>query len=258
VTRPSHLNQANADAFLDRGVARLYRHRPAYPPDAIAFIAGLAIDAPRRVLDLGCGTGFIARPLAPLVDGVDAVDPSSAMIDEGRSEPGGDHPAITWINDAAESVELSGPYSLVVAGESLHWMHWQVVLPNCARLLTPRGRFAIAGVNTLRLPWDDELRAIVAGHSVVQDYTPFDLVAALEQEGLFRRRGEHTSAPSEMVQSIDDYIDSFHARSSLARHRMGVDGARAFDDDVRALLARHDAEAVRRTAVATITYGTLR
>ncbi|MBV9278962.1 MAG: class I SAM-dependent methyltransferase, partial [Chloroflexi bacterium] len=52
---------------------------------------------PRVVLDAGCGTGDVARPLAPLVDRVDAVDISAGMIERGRRLPGGENPAITWI-----------------------------------------------------------------------------------------------------------------------------------------------------------------
>ena len=49
-------------------------------------------DHPRTVLDLGCGTGYLARPLAPLVDRVDAIDISAAMIEEGKRLLGSDHP----------------------------------------------------------------------------------------------------------------------------------------------------------------------
>ena len=41
------------------------------------------------VLDAGCGPGDLARPLAPLVGRVDAVDLSPRMIAEGRSREGG-------------------------------------------------------------------------------------------------------------------------------------------------------------------------
>lgn len=85
-------------------------------------LVGLIAGEPRTVLDLGCGTGFIARPLAPRVDRVDAIDVSEAMIEEGKRLPGGDHPHLQWIVGRAEDVALHPPYALITAGDSLHWM----------------------------------------------------------------------------------------------------------------------------------------
>jgi len=64
----------------------------------------------------------LARPLAPLVDRIHAVDWSAAMIEGGRRLPGGDHPNLIWTVGAAETVALVPPYGLVTAGASLHWM----------------------------------------------------------------------------------------------------------------------------------------
>jgi hypothetical protein len=50
------------------------------------------------------GTGAIARRLAPLVDRVDAVDFSSAMIEAGRQLPNGDHAHLRWVEGDMEQV----------------------------------------------------------------------------------------------------------------------------------------------------------
>lgn len=255
MTRPSHLNDENAAAFADAEVARLYRHRGSYPDAAVRFLASLAVDEPRRVLDLGCGTGAVARPLVRYVASVDAVDPSVAMIGEGRRQPGGDDPRIRWIVGRAEDAELDGPYALVVAGESLHWMDWPTVLPRCASLLAPNRMLAISGLDTIAPPWHDELKEIIIRHSVVTDYTPYDLVDALEQQGIFARRGRYESEVAYDEISISDYIDSFHARSSLARHRLGPERSRSFDREVAELIARHGVDRVRRGQRAVVTYG---
>jgi 2-polyprenyl-3-methyl-5-hydroxy-6-metoxy-1,4-benzoquinol methylase len=75
----------------------------------------LIADGPRTVLDIGTGTGAVARPLAPLVERVHAVDWSAAMIEEGRQLPGGDHPNLIWSVGPAETVALAPPYGLVTA-----------------------------------------------------------------------------------------------------------------------------------------------
>src|SRR5918998_866070 len=111
-----------AGSFLHEGVARAYRHRPPYPPALFDALEALIVDAPRHVLDLGAGEGALARPLAERVDKVDAVEISPAMVAEGRARPGGDHPHLAGHVAAGESFALQGPYALVTAGQSLHWM----------------------------------------------------------------------------------------------------------------------------------------
>src|SRR5207237_1117857 len=73
-------------------VVAAYPARPPYPESAIRLLAELAVDQPRRVLDIGCGTGDISRRLAQLVECVDAVDASERMLAAGRRACGG-HPA---------------------------------------------------------------------------------------------------------------------------------------------------------------------
>ena len=84
------------------------------------------------MLDLGAGEGALARPLAEMVDHVDAVDISAAMIDAGRDRPGGRQPNLRWIVGAAQDAPLGGPYALVTAGASMHWMPWPQTLTRLA------------------------------------------------------------------------------------------------------------------------------
>src|SRR5262249_10565712 len=140
--KPKHLGPEYAAQFQDRSVAAAYPTRPPYPPELFDVLAGLIRDEPRVVLDLGCGTGDVARRLAPLVAPVDAVDPSPAMLTLGRPLPGADHPHLRWVQASAEAFGYPGPYALVVAAESLHWMDWEVVLPRIERALSPQGRLA--------------------------------------------------------------------------------------------------------------------
>src|SRR5207245_3484851 len=82
--------------FADSEVAALYRHRPAYPPSVFDILARLVVE-PRRVLDAGAGTGALARGMLDFAIQIDAVDPSAAMISEGRRLLGGDDPRIRWL-----------------------------------------------------------------------------------------------------------------------------------------------------------------
>jgi SAM-dependent methyltransferase len=177
-----------AEAFRYPGVASAYRHRPPYPDQVFSLLTGLITDTPRTVLDLGAGAGALARPLAALVDHVDAVDISAAMVEEGRRQPGGDAPNLRWIVGPAESAPLGGPYALVTAGASMHWMRWQETFERLAGVMTGGALLAIGGHGHQDPPGLEE---IIVRYSRSPDYDPdVRLVDALAQAGLFEPVGE--------------------------------------------------------------------
>src|SRR5690242_19367942 len=135
--KPKQWSAEYASIFQDTSVVAAYQHRPPYPAQTFEILAGLIppTTSPRAVLDAGCGTGFVARPLARYVDRVDAADISAAMIAAGRSLPGGDDPRLRWFCGAIESVAVEPPYALIVAAASLHWMEWEIALPRFAAWL---------------------------------------------------------------------------------------------------------------------------
>src|SRR5215831_18102379 len=147
----------HAGRFQDQSVVDRYHLRPAYPPEIFTLLNELIIDEPRVVLDVGCGTGNVARPLSSSVERIDAVDLSLPMLERARSLPGGDSPKIRWLHGRAEEAELEPPYALVTAGASLHWMEWDVVLRRLARVLTQHGMLATASVEEPAgsAPWSE-------------------------------------------------------------------------------------------------------
>jgi SAM-dependent methyltransferase len=258
--KPSFLQPEVAAAFENREVAGSYRHRPPYPSQVFALLSELIEDEPRAVLDIGCGTGLVARPLAPLVDRLDAVDPSLAMIEEGKRLPGGDNPRITWIVGRAEDAPLHPPYALATAGDSLHWMNWETVLPRLAGALSPEGHLAILGVEGYLTFQDqvlgDGVLELIRRFSTLSQYQPeFDLVDELEQRGLFRVAGRTETDVVPFRQSIDEYIESFHARASLSWDRMAPDDAAAFDSALRELLLSLAGDVVELPVRASIVWG---
>src|SRR5437868_15084397 len=91
------LSPEYAAQFQDAAVVEAYQARPPYPDGVFETLVGLIGERPRGVLDLGCGTGDLARRLAPLVERVDAVDLSVGMITRGKTLAGGDAPDVRWI-----------------------------------------------------------------------------------------------------------------------------------------------------------------
>ncbi len=253
--KPAWLGPENAAAFGYASVAAAYQYRPPYQDTVAELLPTLLGDEPRIVLDLGCGMGAIARLLAPVMERVDAVDISEAMVAEGRCLPGGDHPALRWIIGSAEEAPLDPPYGMVTAGASLHWMDWQRLLPRLHDLLTPSGRLVILDECQLPPPWDGEQLRIIQRYSLYQDYSPLNLVDELVRRGLFELEGSVRTDPLPFSQSLDAYVESFHARSSFVRERMGPTAAAAFDTELRTLVAAHTDGMVELQIAASVAWG---
>lgn len=256
IPKPKHLGVEYARQFQDKSVVAAYRYRFPYPDEVFTILVGLISDAPRTVLDVGCGTGAIARPIAAFVDRVDAVDFSAVMIEEGKRLPGGDAKNLRWIESAVEQAPLNPPYALITAGQSLHWMDWDVVMPRFRDALSPNGYLAIIGEETLPAPWDAHLSEIISRYSTNRDFQPYNLLDGLERRGLFEKRGETKTEPVSFTESIDDFIEACHSRNGFSRERMDKSSALEFDDEVRDLLAPFTEQGqIRFEYLATSTWG---
>jgi SAM-dependent methyltransferase len=253
--KPTYWSQENGTAFQDSSVVNAYAARPPYPDAAFDILASLLVDGPNKMLDVGCGTGFVARRMVGRVARIDAVDISRKMIDQGRTLPNGDAASLRWIIGSAESAPLDPPYALITAGDSLHWMEWAVALPRFATLLAPGGYLAILGVGQLPTSWDDELLPLIRQFSTIQNYHSLNLVAELESRGLFQVSGRQTTAPVPFTQPLDTYIESFHGRASFSRERMNTHDSEAFDDRVRTLVSRYSPRNVTLQVVTEVVWG---
>ena len=257
ISKPKHLGPEYADQFKDESVAGAYVNYPPYTAEVFEVLEGLIRDEPRIVLDIGCGTGDVARPLAALVDHVDAVDQSAAMIEIGRTREGGDRPNISWVCQSAEDFAYDARYSLIVAGASLHWMDWYEVLPLMAGALSERGYLAIVGGRGMNdVPWVEGLNEIIPAYSTNKDYESFDLLDELERRRLFSVVGRRRTAPQEYRMSVNRYVEMFHARNGFSRQRMDAQSAAEFDTAVRDLVAPYTVDQALTFDVSTgITWG---
>jgi SAM-dependent methyltransferase len=254
--KPKGLGPAYGAQFGDRSVADAYPTRPPYPHQLFTILLGLIHDESPMILDLGCGTGDIARHLAPHVAHVDAVDPSRAMIARGQALPGGQHSNIGWIVSTAEDFAYATTYALAVTAESLHWMDWYAVLPRIRRSLATHGRLAIVlGRGFRNEPWAEEVGQLIARYSTNREYEPYNLLTELAKRSLFLPEHAIQTQPIEFTQSVDDYIESFHSRNGLSRERMGPNAA-AFDDQLKAIIAQYQPDPVLTfELVADLTWG---
>ncbi len=116
-------------------------------------------------------------------------------------------------------------------------MDWNIVLPRFRDALTPRGYVALVDIEESSPPWGAGLGELIRRYSTIQTFQPYDMLAAWTQHGLWRTYGKQQTAPVPFEQSIKGYIESFHARSSLTRERLGRERAAAFDAELRDLVA---------------------
>jgi SAM-dependent methyltransferase len=133
---PERMHEDRARALSFGGVATLYdKARPSYPP---ALIDALMAFSPRRVLDVGCGTGKASRLLIERGCDVLGVEPDPAMAAIARGH------GITVEEATFETWEPGGRiYDLIVSGQAWHWVHPELGVVKAASLLHPGGHLGV-------------------------------------------------------------------------------------------------------------------
>jgi SAM-dependent methyltransferase len=121
-------------------------YRPGYGEAAVAYLAErFALDGEARVLDLGCGAGQLAVPVAAHAGEVVAMDPNETMLDRTRERArtaGRENVTIRAGTDA-DIDEGMGPVRLTTMGRSFHWMDDDATLRRLRDVTEPGGGVAI-------------------------------------------------------------------------------------------------------------------
>ena len=114
-------------------------------------------------------------------------------------------------------------------------------MPRFHDMLTPGGYLAVVDVVTEPALWSDVL-VLINVYSMNKDFVPYNMITVtqeLETRGLFKQVGLKTTAPVSFRQSVQAYVESFHARNGLSRDRMETQALREFDEQLRDLVNRH-------------------
>lgn len=234
--KPEYLRFHYAEDYQNKIVAASYKKRAPYPLETYAILMTLMNGEKKRVLDIGCGPGDIARQLALSVDHIDAIDASAEMIAVGKTLPAGDYPTLHWICGRVEERECTGPYELITAGESLHWMDWEQVLPYLQTLLSEGGFLALTHRWELPAAWTLALNRLILRYSTYKSYQSHNIVHELQSRHLFLPIGQKRTSPVDFQQSIDDYLTALHSRNGLSLTHLDAATALRFDQEVRTLL----------------------
>jgi 2-polyprenyl-6-hydroxyphenyl methylase/3-demethylubiquinone-9 3-methyltransferase len=147
-----------------------------------------------RLLDIGCGGGLIAEPLARLGAEVTAIDAGEEAIEAARLHADQSGLAIAYRAISAEQLALEdNRFDCVLTLEVVeHVADLQSFLAACSELITPGGTFFAATLNRTALSY---LLAIVAAerilrwlppgmHQWAKFVRPSELVAPLRRHGV--------------------------------------------------------------------------
>lgn len=103
---------------------------------------------PRRVLDMGTGTGHAGRELKrryPTAE-VIALDASLGMLRAARRRRSWLRPFVRLCADAERLPLPDGSIDLILSNFMLHWSDPDAVFAECRRVLTPRGFFSFTSL----------------------------------------------------------------------------------------------------------------
>lgn len=143
-------------SYTDPRLAAVYdRLNP--PTAADRFYLDLAGDTPRTVLDMGCGTGWLACEMARRGHLVTGVDPAPAMLDVARARPGGG--TVTWVTSDAVHLALEARFDLIIMTGHVFQVFLEdeeivAALANLRRHLSPHGRIAFETRNAAVRAWE--------------------------------------------------------------------------------------------------------
>lgn len=186
----SHLDPVYEDAFF----ADTYDDfNPWSASDDLCL--SMAHEAGGSILDLGCGTGMLARRLA--ADGLTVVgaDPSEQMLRVARSRPGAER--VTWVQSDGQSLDLPQRFDLIyMTGHAFQALLTDddavALLRTAGAHLAADGRFVLETRNPAVRAWESwtpgQTRTVVQSsiHGPIESY---DETVADERSGIVALTG---------------------------------------------------------------------
>lgn len=126
-------------------------HRPGPPPSFYAKLAALGVGLPaQRVLDLGTGTGVVARTMASRGCRVSGIDVSKEQIRAARDLTGGARPLIDFRVASAEALPFdAAQFDVVTANQCWQYFDLARVVTELRRVLVRGGLLVVSHFNYL-------------------------------------------------------------------------------------------------------------
>jgi SAM-dependent methyltransferase len=145
-------------------------YRAGFPKELFDRLAALGIGrSGQRLLDLGTGTGTLARGFARRGASVVGVDPSEPLLVEARRLSRHEGVRVDYRVGRAEDIDApDAAFDAVTAGQCWHWFDRPVAAAECMRVLAPRGALAICYFDWLPLPGN----VVAATEALILEHNP--------------------------------------------------------------------------------------
>lgn len=247
------------DETLFAGAAPYYgRGRLPYAPGLVDVLTEvLGLDGRGRLLDVGCGPGTLALPLARLFEEVVGVDPDGGMLDEARrgAEAAGVGGRTEWVRIRAEELPAGlGTFAVAAFGQSFHWTDQERVAGAVKGVLEPGGAFVHVADDKTEvrsfggLPHPVAPHAAIgrlvarylgpvrrAGRGVLPDGTPDGEAVVLARAGFSGPERHAVPGGQVLDRTEDDVVAGVFSLSYSAPHLFGA-RREEFEADLRRLL----------------------
>lgn len=234
------------------GTTDFYRqYRPGIPVEVADLLAAAAPQRrPRRLLDVGTGTGLVVEALLTMFDDIVAIDTDADMLAAASTALEPARPAGVSLrllqSSAEEFIPAEGWLAdLVTICRAFHWLDQPAVLQRLDSQVAPDGAVAIFGDNSFWVagsPWKEAVREVVkdflgeqrrAGTGVFSHHDrPY---SEIMQESPFNHV-EEFRVPVRRIWTSESILGYLHSTSFAAPHLFG-DRLDEFDQTARQALA---------------------
>ena len=157
------------DVDFGRAAKDYARYRAGFPDSFFARLSSVDLAGPgRRALDLGTGTGTVARGLARLGCETTGLDPSEALLAEAKRLDAEAGVRVRHIVAKAEATGLpDASFDLITAGQAWHWFDRPRAAAESRRLLAAGGALVIAHFDWIPLPGNivEETERLIEKHN---------------------------------------------------------------------------------------------
>ena len=150
------------------------RHRVGFPDSLFEHLAPYGVGKPHQtVVDLGTGTGSLARGFARRGCQVIGIDPAMPLLEQAREMDAREGLSVDYRIGRAEETLLPDAFADVIsAGQCWHWFDRARAAEETARVLRPGGSLVIAHFDWIPLS-DNVVRAteeLIEQHNPAWDY----------------------------------------------------------------------------------------
>lgn len=200
---------ANAPAWIAAvRTGAIASRRLATDAAIVDAVTGLA---PRRILDLGCGEGWLGRALGARGIAVVGVDSSAPLVDAARQQAGGGgFHVLTYAELVADPMRAGGVFDAVVANFALLDDRAAPLLAALAGIIAPGGALVIQTLHPLGAgpPYRDGWR--------VEDFHGFGEAGAWRKmPWYFRTLGSWLTLLSESGYALRSLTEPLHPETAL-------------------------------------------